>query len=417
MSSCVLQSQPKTKEEAPMNTQPVPTYNLQYSLFTHFFGNPDDLSNTIEFWDAIPKFALSPRAQDKMRSPDGILQVYTQKFQHHPSPKGENSARIYQLTMRPARVETGEGWKEYYPSADEELVEEVLRKIHCDQTLGLGIHDPEKTESWVRFSLSMIRAELKTRGKSRSISEIKQSLEILANTKIEVKSTGVKHAKKLHYSPLSDLMSVERADYLDDPKSLWCARLPALYSLSINNLTYRQYNYGLNMRLKSPLSRWLYKRLCHEFLNADLTTPYRIKFTTIERDSGMLNHSRKAKNLASVSKVLAELQQAGALLLVDEKRILQGRKIADVVYSLTAHPGFIKDMIAANKRKSEAEKAYFAAGISGEARTRHIAKETRKGRLAKPLIKARAEEKARQKAKDKADQWADKVDAAARPFD
>ena len=36
--------------------------NKQYDLFTTFFGKEQrDLSNTIELWDAIPKYAVSPR--------------------------------------------------------------------------------------------------------------------------------------------------------------------------------------------------------------------------------------------------------------------------------------------------------------------------------------------------------------------
>ncbi len=36
----------------------------QYDLFATFFGDAAELSNTIELWDAIPKYAVSARAQN-----------------------------------------------------------------------------------------------------------------------------------------------------------------------------------------------------------------------------------------------------------------------------------------------------------------------------------------------------------------
>lgn len=37
--------------------------NKQYDLFTSFFGDPKDLSNTIDLWDTIPKYSVSARQQ------------------------------------------------------------------------------------------------------------------------------------------------------------------------------------------------------------------------------------------------------------------------------------------------------------------------------------------------------------------
>ena len=46
----------------------VPMPSLQYDLFTQFFGRTEDLSNTIDLWDAIPKFAFSARRQYAARA-------------------------------------------------------------------------------------------------------------------------------------------------------------------------------------------------------------------------------------------------------------------------------------------------------------------------------------------------------------
>jgi len=50
--------------------------SLQYDLFSSFLGSkPEDLSNTIELWDAFPKYAVSARMQAIQRDADGRLPV------------------------------------------------------------------------------------------------------------------------------------------------------------------------------------------------------------------------------------------------------------------------------------------------------------------------------------------------------
>ena len=54
-----------------------------------------------------------------------------------------------------------ENTKLFFPGVTEELIEEALKKIFSDQQY--AIHDPEKTESWIRFTLGMIQKALKTK--------------------------------------------------------------------------------------------------------------------------------------------------------------------------------------------------------------------------------------------------------------
>ena len=126
--------------------------------------------------------------------------------------------------MQPASIEIKPGkFMDFYPSTDEELIEEVLKKISDQQ---YGMHSVAKRESWVRFTLYMIQKELKTRGKSRSVDEIKRSLEIMSQAVVEVEFQG--QAKSLRYTNLilSDLTRMTRNDYLQDPKGMWYGRLP-----------------------------------------------------------------------------------------------------------------------------------------------------------------------------------------------
>jgi hypothetical protein len=326
--------------------------NMQYELFTTFFGkNKRVLSNTIELWDAIPKYAVSPRQQNACRDRNGRLPVHPQEFEYHPSHR-DTPAITCRLKVQPASIEVEPGrFVDFYPSADEELIEEILKKIFSDQQY--GVHSVAGNESWVRFTLYMIQKELKTRRKTRSIDEIKRSLEIMAKAVLEVEF--LKPSKQLIYTDpiLSSLTRVRRDNYLQDPKAMWCARLPALVSQSINELTYRQFNYATLMSLPTPLSRWLHKRLSHQYTNAGVMQPYKIKFSTIERDSGLLHHSRRSANRKAIDAALNALEKPNVFLSVSCQEERKGREIVDILYTLSAHPSFVSEVMAANARQRD----------------------------------------------------------------
>lgn len=340
---------------------PVAAPSLQYDLFARFLG-ASELSNTIELWDAIPKYSFSARMQALARDSAGRLPIYQRVFEHHPAPKAETPTWICSLVMQPAVIEVDGRWTDVFPSADEELVEEVLRKIFVDQSFGL--HDAARGESWVRFTLHMIRVELARRGRTRSIAEIKRSLEVLSKTVLDVTVSGRGVTKVVYTNTiLSDLTRVTRAEWLDDPSAMWMARLPGLISASINTLSYRQFNYGVLMSLDAPLSRWLHKRLSHEYTNAHLTSPYKILFSTIARDSGLLHNCRISANLKAVERVLAELVDRRVLMMADVEVRRSGRKVRDALYTLTPHMDFVAEIKAANLRASEARAKAVAARV------------------------------------------------------
>jgi len=324
----------------------------QYDLFTTFFGKNKDLSNTIELWDAIPKYSVLSRQQNVLRDEKGNLPVFEQDFEYRPSGKNMPDSIPCKLSIQPASIKNHKGvYTQFYPSTDEELVEEVLKKIFTDQKF--GHHDPTSSESWVRFSLNMVQKELKKRGKTRSLDQIKQSLEILSRAVCEVQFAG--KTKKLVYTNpvLTDLTRTTRSDYLEDPKSMWCAKLPALISKSVNELTYRQFNYGTLMNLSSPLARWLHKRLSHQYIQASLLHPYSINFTSMKRDSGLLHHSRTSSNLDTVHAAMEELVKNNVLLTYVQEVRKRGQKIEEVKYTLTPTAEFQQEIKAANAKQRD----------------------------------------------------------------
>jgi hypothetical protein len=134
---------------------------------------------------------------------------------------------------------------------------------------------------------------------------------------------------------------------------MWMARLPAMVSKSINEVTYRQFNYATLMSLPTALSRWFHKRLSHRYINAGIMHPYQIRYSTIERDSGLLHHSRSSANRKAVDTALNELVERNVLLSVSREEQRKGREVVEVRYVLNAHPGFVAEVKAANARQRE----------------------------------------------------------------
>ena len=146
--------------------------SLQFDLFTQFITNePSEVSNTVEIWESIPKYFFTSKQVEKLRTKTGHADPY--KWEYH------RDGVLYAVKIQPALIEQGDGnYKAFFPSVTEELVEEALKKIFSDQQY--GIHDAYNDESWVRFTLKMIQKELKARGRSRDINQIKQAIEVMS---------------------------------------------------------------------------------------------------------------------------------------------------------------------------------------------------------------------------------------------
>lgn len=327
--------------------------SVQYDLFKSFIANDDtDVSNTIERWESIPKYFFTPAQMDKLRTEKGHADPYEWNYSYN--------GRSYTVEIQPALIKQKEGgYKAFFPGVTEELLEEALKKIFADQQL--GIHDPEKVESWVRFSLSMLQKELKSRGKERNRPEIRHAIEVMSKCIITVYQSG----KEIYTGAiLSDLVGVDRDDYLEDPNAHWIARLPVFISQSINSLQYRQFNYGRLMGCTDQLSRWIYKRLINRFKQASITNAYNFMFSDIAQNSGLLQQGNDRRNRAKVITALDQLKKEGVLSsYVTEERKL-GRKIENVKYILTPSKHFISEQKASNKRESDAQKNLLETSLT-----------------------------------------------------
>ena len=326
---------------------PAPHENSQMSLFGHFLANTDEererLSNVIDFWDCIPRYAVSQMAQNKTRTVDNFLGNHTATFQYQ--------TRTYTCIISPARIEDEDGAvRDYYPSANEELVEDALRKLAAERDA--GFFDKPNYQSGVQFSIYKVAQELAKHGKARSHGEIERSLQILSKSIIEIRSKD--NGEIMAISPyLPSLVAVSKSRLRDDPKAKWAVHFHPFVTRSIDQLTYRQYNYALMMKHKSQLARWLHRQLALKYTFAELTKPFEMRYSTIKRDSGLLNgYARERAAMEALGDAFDELKNAEVLYAYDRKNITGPRnKLHDAVFTLRPSLVFITEVKAANKRK------------------------------------------------------------------
>ena len=325
----------------------------QMDLFHGFVCNGEDeratLSNTLDLWDSVPRYSVSRQAMDKMRKAGTFPQLLSIPFHYR--------GRELKAVIQPAWIQgKDDDIKGYYPSANEELVEDALRKIAAVQDR--GYFDKAGYRSGVVFTLYMLREELKKRGHTRSYQEIVLSLRILARSTIEISATDGKDGEGFTINPyFSGLAAASRGKLAEDPQARWIVQFHPLVTQAIDVLKYRQFNYAQMMSHCTQLARWLHKQLSLKFTFASLMTSFEMRFSTIKRDSALLEgYQQQRQAIAALDSAFAELKASGVLMVVTkaEVRGLRG-KLEDVVYTLTASRGFITQTKAANKRQNVIE--------------------------------------------------------------
>lgn len=327
--------------------------NEQLTLFQTFLCNTDherdQLSNSIDLWDSVPRYSVSRIAMNKMRAEKGFLDLLEVNFNYKGLP--------LKAIIQPARIREADGsTKDYYPSANEELVEDALRKIAAEKDQ--GFFDKPNYRTGVVFSLYMLHEELKKRGHTRSYLELVQSLYILAGSSIKI-STGDENEREgftlSNYFPT--LTAASKKKLKDDPEGAkWVVQFHPLVAQSLDKLTYRQFNYHLMMQHSTQLARWLHKQLALKFTFASMATSFEMRFSTIKRDSGLLEgYSRNRSAIEAVDTAFEEFRVQKVLMSVKRENVMGPRKrIIDVIYNLTPSIEFVGQMKAANKRKNNA---------------------------------------------------------------
>ena len=343
----------KNKEKPP--SQPIKS--IQHDLFSNFLTNDEsEVSNTVDLWERIPKYFLSPQEQKTLRTAEGLAKPYTQEY----ILRGKNGEPLsYKIVIQPALIEQPDGeYKAFFPTKSEEIIEEVLKKIFTEQNL--GIHDPKNVESWVKFSYGMINKELRKNNCSRTHQKIKHSLEIMSKCIL----TAYEEGEEIYTGAiLQDYCSVDRKQYLNDTKALHIARLSVFISHAVNTLQFRQYNYKRLMNCKEQLSQWLLRRIINRFTYASVITSHNFLFSTVKIESSLLRAKIEGDNRKKVLAALDELKETGALFSYEIEEKWDGRKIIDIKYTVKPTQEFSSEQKAANKRESIAQDKAVKEGL------------------------------------------------------
>ena len=317
------------------------TQPQQLTLFQTFFpdDHEDHYSNTIELYDAIPKYITNPKLVDAMREGGKYLPLLERPFHH----RGE----VFTVTIRPARLKDRKGHeKEYYPSPREELVEEVLRKLACDRLNGVYLDNL----AGVQFTLYELKHELRNRGHDIHLQSLIDALKICHGVDLHMYRAD---GSVMLASPIFPLLLISsRQEWLKHPAETRCyVQFHPFITQCLGQLTYRQFDYGMYMRYRYRLSRWLHKRLAHNYVQASMFTPYTIRLSTILRDSGTQESAQNYNNSRSVERALDELHSEKILLVVT-KEILRGprKRLIDIKYTLQPTIEFVSEIKRANRR-------------------------------------------------------------------
>mgnify|MGYP006413175171 CR=1 FL=1 len=301
----------------------------QLNFFKCLGQDQQDYSNTIELYDVLPKYYYG----NAKRIEDKFLNEIEREFSFRD--------KKYTMTIRPTVITNSKGEeKAYYPTQREEIIEDAIRKIAIERG-GVFIDGG----AGVQFSLYELEQELRKRGHGYKSAQIKEAITVCHNTSIELSSEDGKDEISFHLFESIGFSSRDKKD-----KKAF-VKFNSLVTKSINQKTFRLFNYKRCMSLKHMLSRWLFKRISHHFLQASATNPYSIKLTTIIRDSGVARYKKLADNRKQIIKSLEELKVRSVFTKYEEQIVYDHKrknKIEDVKYSFWLSDEFCKDVKKAN---------------------------------------------------------------------
>lgn len=324
------------------------TNPFQLELFQLMMGNERYYSNTIEFWDVIPKFFYGRMnrtkvVDEKSKSVMHILPSLLRKIQYN------KEGAVYNITINPAIITKSDAQTKqsvstyYYPSTREELVEEVLRKFIASGKGGFVENDVS-----VFFSLREIQQDLQKNGHTYSIVEVKEALDIMSKTHIEI--TSDKGDIEYKGNILIALALVKRGN---GGTKCFCSLNP-LVSNAIKQLKFRKYDYSKCIQYQMPISRYLHKRISHYYKQAGMENAYTIRLSTLLNDSGHSMHENITRNQERIKTSLDELVEKDTVKKYTIEPIKTKNvkmKIIDYKIQIIPSESLMSDIISANTKE------------------------------------------------------------------
>lgn len=325
-----------------------------FSILERSAKQRQDHSNLIDIYDAIPKYVWSGREAHDLKNATVVRSF-------------KINGKAMTVKLKPALIEkSSEESVLIYPGEREELVEDCLRKL---AVTGNGVFIYGK--AGVTFTLYELRKELKRTGHTYSFNEIKEALLVCRGSLIECE---LEDGSSMVNSSLFGLLSMttrkdyeKRSDNIKDDASPRCyVQFNPLVNESIINLTYRQYNYKVGMDIRSPLARFIYKRMAQYWTQAspeNLYSPSLISFLS-QSPRGVTGVMKN--DLRAMRGALDTLIKHEVILEYEETLIREGKqKIIDARYSITPHPNFVREIIGANQIQKKRRLEAIRHGLRG----------------------------------------------------
>src|SRR5690554_4177263 len=296
-------------------------------------ASPTVYSNLIGLYDALPKFTY-----DKKEVFD------LQQLEY------ERSVTLNKETMtvkiQAAVISRGSKKVAIFAGEREEFVDEALRKLAVSGGARLV-----NNRTGMEFSLYELQKELARTGHTYSFVELKEALLILRKTSITCISAS--NSTMFDTNLIDQLYIVSRSEWEDNADSKCIVRFNSVLHDAIFSLNFRQYNYELCMNIKSSLGRFIYKRMCGYWTQANENLPYTPNLVSFLKQSPKILSVRMGDNMRAMNKALDELIRKRVVSHYVAEKVTQGqRKIIDVKYSIYPHTDFVKDVKRSNKLNS-----------------------------------------------------------------
>ena len=327
--------------------------------FEHATEERKSYSNNVELLDLLPRYMKSnPKRDDK-----GRLDPVTT----YPKIRVGGRSLQFEVTTIPARIKNKGPNKKRYPNVDyidtfalgrEQTVEMLIRKKAFS---GDGKFLDGK--AGVFFTLSGLSKDAKEVKAKLDKNMIKESIEILSKVEYEVKCIDDSEFPDISIKQFGDKYIQSNKAYHSGTNDAKCyVILNSLITAGIENKTLIMTNIKRCLGYKDLLAVWFDTRISINFRQADhkKNRVFRIKLSTIGRDSKLLSCTLLRDNKKQVVTTLKKLIKAGTLSKYSFEDIKDGRKIVDVRFFLDLSEKMIDDIVEGNilieKALSPAEK-------------------------------------------------------------
>ncbi len=282
-------------------------------------------SQTIELYDFMPRFVFGHQA-DLRKDYNGLLPGLVRDFECRGVP--------FKLTLTPATIVQQNGKSiSYYPGTDEDILEIVLRKMYLEDNPKLYDGQPGMT-----FTVNRIRRELKKQGRTRSHTQVIESLMILKGSQISCQNLVTKTT--MIFNPI-DVLSFRKRDDADADTPCYLI-FSNIVAEALDNLYFRRFNYKKVVSYKSVIARLLHRRISHHFTQSNPKLTYSVNFSTLLRDFG-LEYPTLAKAFVKLKEALKEMEDANVIQEFTCEPIRNSRdarKIEDYFVKITPTQAF-----------------------------------------------------------------------------